>query len=138
MGYLIDTNILSELRKQQRADRRVWNFYAGLPPAEVYTSVLVLGEIRHGVERIRARDIPSAEVLEKWLNWVRAAFRGRILPVNEEIADTWGRLGHGQPIAAADALLAATALVHDLTLVTRNVNDVARTGVRLINPFKDG
>lgn len=135
MGYLIDTNVLSELRKRDRADHGVATFYASLPRDEVFTSVIVLGEIRHGVERIRQRDPAAATALDRWLNWARSSFRERILPVTEEICDRWGYLGLAQPIATADALLAATALTHDLTLVTRNTKDVARTGARVLNPF---
>ena len=135
MGYLIDTNVLSELRKRDRADGGVVTFYRALPRDEVFTSVIVLGEIRHGIERIRARDGAAAGALDRWLNWLRTSFRERILMITEEIADRWGHLGLAEPVPAPDALLAATALVHDLTLVTRNIKDVARTGARVLNPF---
>lgn len=137
MGYLIDTNVLSELRKRERCDKRVRAFYAGLPKDDVFTSVVVLGEIRHGIERIRTRDEIAAVALDKWIEWLRASFRERILPITEVIADKWGYIGLSQPVPPVDALLAATALVHDLAIVTRNTKDMERTGARVLNPFTD-
>jgi toxin FitB len=94
-----------------------------------------LGEIRHGVERIRARDQAQARALEKWLLGLSAEFAERILPVDEPIANQWGRLGLQQPVPVLDALLAATALVHGLTVVTRDEGGFRNTGARVLNPF---
>ena len=135
MGYLIDTNVLSELRKQERADRSVLRWYAGIRGDDLYLSVLVVGEIRNGIERLRRRDPEAAGRLEIWLASVQTDLAGRILPVTTGIADCWGRLRVPDPLPVIDALLAATALEHDLILVTRNERDVARTGVRVLNPF---
>ncbi len=135
IGYLIDTNVLSELRKGQRCDPNVARWAATLESGQRHTSVLVLGEIRRGVERIRRRDDPQARVLETWLEQVRRAFAGRILDIDQRIADTWGRFGAGDSLPVVDGLLAATAQVHGLTLVTRNVDDVVRTGVAVLDPF---
>jgi toxin FitB len=136
-GFLLDTNILSELRKENRCDPGVRKWFAETAAENLFVSVLVLGEIRQGIERIRLRDRPQAQALEKWLRWISAEFGDRLLPVDEKVADRWGRLGVRQPVPLLDALLAATALVHDLTLVTRDVTGVAPTGVKLLNPFSD-
>ena len=135
MGYLIDTNVLSELRKQERADPGVARWYAGVRGTDLYLSVLVIGEIRNGIERLRRRDPVAAGHLETWLESVQTDLAARILPVTTEIADRWGRLGVPAPLPVIDALLAATALEHDLILVTRNERDVERTGVQVLNPF---
>lgn len=134
-GFLLDTNILSELRKQTRCDAGVRKWFAETAAQDLFVSVLVLGEIRQGIERVRLRDRSQAQALEKWLRWISTEFADRLLPVDERVADRWGRLGLQQPVPLLDALLAATALVHDLTLVTRNVDDVARTQVKVFNPF---
>jgi predicted nucleic acid-binding protein len=97
----------------------------------------VLGEIRQGIERIRRRDPAQAEALERWLEGLVAGYRDRILPVTADVAQEWGRLAASpQPPPAVDGLLAATARVHRLVLVTRNVGDVAGTGVPVVNPFE--
>ncbi|GHJ49281.1 hypothetical protein Cs7R123_66230 [Catellatospora sp. TT07R-123] len=104
--------------------------------ADVYISVLVVGEIRQGVERLRPRKPGQAEVLEQWLDGLVAMYQDRILPVTVEVAQQWGRLNvppYIPPIV--DGLMAATALVHRMTLVTRNVVDFVRTGVPIVNPF---
>lgn len=100
----------------------------------MFTSVLVLGEIRRGIELIRRRDGPSALALEQWLERLASDFAERVLPIDARVADLWGSLNVPDPIPTVDGLLAATALVHDLVLVTRNVRDVERTGVRLLDP----
>jgi hypothetical protein len=135
IGFLLDTNILSELRKANRCDAGVRDWVEATPAEELYVSVLVLGEIRQGVERIRMRDQAQARGLEKWLQSLSPEFADRILPVDERVADQWGRLGLLQPVPTLDAFLAATALVHDLTVVSRDEDGFRRTGVRMINPF---
>jgi hypothetical protein len=97
--------------------------------------VLLIGEVRGGIERLRRRDPSSAERLDEWLVGIERDFSARILPVTRDIADRWGRLNVPSPVAPIDGLLASTALAHGHTLVTRNTKDVARTGVRLLNPF---
>ncbi len=134
-GFLLDTNILSELRKQDRCDPGVRTWFEQSPEHQLFVSVLVLGEIRRGIERIRARDPRQADALEAWLESVTRHYEERILPVDLGVADRWGAMGSLQPIAPVDGLLAATALTHQLTLVTRNVADVESTGVKLLNPF---
>ncbi|PPK72558.1 hypothetical protein B0F87_11741 [Methylobacter tundripaludum] len=135
MGYLIDTNILSELQKGSRCDANVQRWYAATDGDELFLSVLVIGEIRLGIERLRRRDTVQSVRLEQKLLAVETLMAGRILPVTLAIAERWGRLNVPDPLPVIDGLLAATALEQDLTLVTRNVRDVERSGVRLLNPF---
>ena len=134
-GYLLDTNIISELRKKSECHARVRRWFEKVPSEELYLSVLVTGEIRRGIERIRTRDQLQARALDRWLQCIVSEFGERILPVDHRIADEWGRLGIAQPVPVLDALLAATAISHQLTMVSRNVDDFRRTGVRVLNPF---
>ncbi|MCP5366776.1 MAG: type II toxin-antitoxin system VapC family toxin [Hyphomicrobiales bacterium] len=136
MTYLIDTNVISEVRKGRRCDARVAAWYDSLGDADLFLSVLVLGEIRRGVERIRRRDPAQARALEDWLAAVRAAFGDRVLPVDGAVAEEWGRMGAARPVSTVDGLLAATAKVHGLTLATRNTADVAGLGADVLNPFE--
>ena len=134
-GYLLDTNVVSELRKGTRMDRGVAEWFAAVEPIELHLSVLVMGEIRGGIERVRPRDAVQARSLERWLMELERRFGDQVLPVTGAIADRWGRMGGQQPVSAVDGLLAATALVHGLVLVTRSVRDVARSGAKVLNPF---
>ena len=126
MGYLIDTNVLSELRKKERANPGVQKWFANVPGDSLYLSVLVVGEVRNGIERLRRRDPVAATNLEIWLANVETNMAGRILPVTTNIADRWGRLNVPDLLPVIDSLLAATALERDLILVTRNIADVQR------------
>lgn len=134
MSYLLDANVISELRKGERADSNVSSWFVGLVEEEIYLSVLTLGEIRRGVESVRRRDPASAAALDSWLARLSEAHRDRILPVDWAIAEERGRMNALDPLPAIDGLLAATAKVLGLTLATRNVADVERTGVELLNP----
>ena len=133
-GFLLDTNVLSEARKAKRADPRVVSWIAA-HRQELYLSVLVTGEVRRGIEVIRRRDRSAAGVLERWLRTLEAEFDERILPVDAAVADRWGRLMAERTLPVIDGLLAATALVHGLTLATRNVRDVSPTGVPTVDTF---
>jgi predicted nucleic acid-binding protein len=133
--YLLDTNVPSEVRKP-RPDPRVMEWIRSVPERSLFLSTLTIGEIRNGIENKRRRDRPQEEATDRWLDQLCASYARRILPVTTEIAEVWGRLNSPNRIATIDGLLAATALVHDLTLVTRNVKDVERTGVRLLSPFQ--
>ena len=134
MSWLLDTNIVSEVRKGERANPGVRAWFAEAADESLFTSVLVVGELRRGIESIRRRDVPSALALELWLAELTDGFADRILPVDREVAEQWGSLNVSDPVPTVDGLLAATALVHRLTLVTRNTRDVARTGVLLLDP----
>lgn len=133
-GWLLDTNVLSELRRS-RPDERVVAWITSTPADDLFVSALVVGEIRKGIARIAGRDPDQAAGLEAWLEGLRSGFAGRVLPVDAEVADRWGRIEAARPTPGADGLMAATAIVHDLTFVTRNVRDVQDTGARLLNPW---
>ena len=135
MTYLLDTSVLSETRKRQPAPSVV-DWIAAAPAGRLHVSVLALGEIEQGIARIRGRgDRQQASALERWLQDVEAGFEDRVLPVTLPVAAAWGRQQYAQPIPVIDALIAATARVHDLTVVTRNVKDFERAGVQVLNPF---
>jgi predicted nucleic acid-binding protein len=133
---LVDTNVIAELRKGARANARVLSWFASLDAEAIVLSVLTIGEIRRGIENVRRRDPPAARSLERWLRRIITDYSDRILPIDQAIAEEWGRLNVPDPVPVVDGLLAATAKIHGLTLATRNVKDVARTGVRLVNPFE--
>ncbi len=136
MSFLIDTNIISEVRKGDRCDAAVAAWWAGVAEDDLWLSALVLGEIRKGVELARRRDPQKAAVLETWLSDVVSGFGDRVLPVDASVAEEWGRMNAIRPVPVIDALLAATAKASDLTLVTRNEADVAGLGVEVLNPFQ--
>jgi predicted nucleic acid-binding protein len=133
--FLLDTNVISELRKGQRADANVTSWFAQIADEEIFLSVLTIGEIRRGVESVRRRDPDSAASLDRWLARLSEAHGERILPVDRAIAEEWGRMNVPDRLPVIDGLLAATARVLGLTLVTRNVADVEATGVELLDPF---
>jgi hypothetical protein len=135
--YLLDTNVLSETRKRQ-PDTGVTEWVAATEPGRLHVSVLTLGEIEQGIARIRARgDHQQAAGLERWLREMEVGFADRILPVTLPVASAWGRQQHVQPLPVVDALIAATARVNGLTVVTRNVKDFQRSGIQVLNPFGD-
>jgi hypothetical protein len=136
VSYLLDTNVISEIRKGERCNANVAAWYASADDADVYLSVLVLGEIRKGIEQLRGKDQKRAGEFEMWLSVLRDRFGERVVPVDRAVADEWGRMSAGRSVPATDALLAATAKVHQMTLVTRNLSDVADLGVDVLNPFK--
>ena len=136
--FLLDTNIISEVREGQRSDPNVSNWYAGVSESQLFISSLTIGEIRRGIELARRRrDVDQAEALETWLKTVIHRFSGRILTVDTEEADTWGQISAIRPVPVVDGLLAATAMTHDMILVTRNVSDVEGLVVRVLDPFSE-
>jgi predicted nucleic acid-binding protein len=135
LSYLVDTNVIAELRKGDRADEAVRSWFQSLDPEDVFLSVLTIGEIRQGVERIRRRDAAAALALDSWLGRVVEAHRERLLPVDRLVAEEWGRMSVPDPLPVVDGLLAATAKVAGLTVATRNVADFARAGADFLNPF---
>ncbi|HEY2533247.1 MAG TPA: type II toxin-antitoxin system VapC family toxin [Xanthobacteraceae bacterium] len=136
--YLVDTDVISEIRKGAKANSGVQEFFeaAGRDGMTLFLSVVTIGELRQGVERIRRRgDARQAVLLEQWLGQVTSTYTDAILPIDEDIAHVWGRLRVPNPENPLDKQIAATALIHDLTVVTRNTENFAATGVRLKNPF---
>ena len=136
MNYLIDTNIISEVRKGERCDSHVAAWFASIADADIYLSVLVVGEIRKGIERARRSDPAQARALDKWLSTVKQLYGERILPIDQMVADEWGSMSAIRPVPTVDALLAATAKIHRMTLTTRNITDVAGFGADVLNPFE--
>lgn len=136
MKFLLDTNVVSELRKQTRADTGVSRWIASIDEGDLFLSVLVVGELHQGIERLRRRDSIAARKLDRWLAILTESFAERILPIDQAVAAMWGKLNVPNPLPVIDGLLAATAIIHDITLVTRNTRDVQRTGARLLDPFE--
>lgn len=135
MPYLLDTNVLSELRKGRRANPEVLGWAEARRRDAHYVSVLSLGEVRRGIEMLRGRPRTQRAELEAWLERLIRDYEDAILGVTAEVADRWGRLGAIRPLPVVDGLLAATALEHGLTLATRNVKDFRGLGVEVENPF---
>ena len=135
MSFVLDTNVVSEARKGTRANKGVMRWLSSVDDGELYLSVLVIGEVRQGIEGLRRRDPLQAGRLESWLAELRRNYDGRILPVDVEVAEVWGRMNAPAPISSRDGLMAATARMRGMTFVTRNTADVERTGVSLLNPF---
>jgi toxin FitB len=135
VGFLLDTNVISEARRK-RPDANVEAWLTMVPEAELYVSVLVVGEIRQGIERLRHRDRSQAVVFETWLSTLVDGYADRIVPVTAEAAEEWGRMNFTDPLPVIDGLMAATAKVRGWTFVTRNVADLAGCGARLLNPFE--
>jgi toxin FitB len=132
VSFLLDTNVISEARRRS-PDSNVRGWLASVP--ELYLSVLVVGEIRQGIERLRRRDPGQAAPYETWLAALVHGFADRLVPVTAEVCEEWGRLDVPDPLPVIDGLMAATAKVRGWTFVTRNAAGLARTGVRLLNPF---
>lgn len=135
MNFLVDTTVISELRRP-RPDRGLMEWWEQVSASRLYLSVLTVGELHRGIERVRGRgDGRRADALAGWLARVVRQFAERIVPVTAEVAAEWGRQDHNQPISVVDGLIAATAKVHELTVVSRNGRDMERTGARVHNPF---
>ena len=130
--YLLDTNIISDAYKRREKPA---NWLSSIDPASAYLSVITVGEIERGVAKLRRQESQDASKLAVWLKGLRQSYSARILPVTEEVALIWGDLSAGRSRSEADGLIAATALQHDLILVTRNVADFQDTGVTVLNPW---
>ena len=138
--YLVDTNVVSEVRKKSKANKGVQAFFerAIADETRIFISVVTVGELRRGVELIRHRgDLLQANQLEEWLNNLLIEHQDQILDINHDTAQLWGRLRVPHPENALDKQIAATALIYDLTVVTRNYKDFVKTGVRVLNPFTE-
>ena len=133
--YLLDTNVMSESSRPNSANANVLLWMATTPAEQTLVSVLSIGEVRQGVEKLRRKHPDRAQLLEVWLNDTRARLIDRVVPVDEPVAQLWGRLSSGRSVPIIDTYLAATALVHGLTVATRNTKDFAWTGVPTFDPF---
>jgi len=139
MSFVLDTNVISEIRKgPARCNPHVWHWFDQTPFEELFLSVVVLGEIRKGAELKRKTDPATTASLERWLRDLRAAYGQRILPVTDEVCDLWGRLAATAKVPMSDGLIAATAQHRRMTVVTRNEADFQRVGVDYYNPFAGG
>jgi hypothetical protein len=134
LNFLLDTNVVSEIRRGR--DPNVASWAGSLRDSELFLSVLTLGEIRKGIDRLQSRDPTQARVFNDWLDQLRVRFADRIVPVDDRIADRWGSLNDVNPRNTVDSLLAATAYVHGLTVATRNAADFEGCEVRLLNPWQ--
>ena len=134
-GYLLDTNIISETRKL-RADDGVITFLSAADATGLFLSVLTLGELRKGVAAKRRDDPVAADALAAWVDGIETTFADRVLPVDAAAARRWGELSAGRSVPVIDTLIAATAISHGLTLVTRNTRDVQSAGVPLFDPWR--
>lgn len=134
MSFLLDTNVVSEIRRGRDPKVRAWA--DGVDDSALRLSVMTLGEVRAGIERLRVRDVRQAAVFDRWLGELRARFADRILEVDTRVAEEWGRLDTRRPRNTVDSLIAATARVHDLTVVTRNTKDFVGCDVPVLNPWQ--
>jgi predicted nucleic acid-binding protein len=135
MSFLLDTNVISELRKDMNCNPKVLSWMQANLDVGYFLSVMTLGEIRNGIELLRRQDAAKADSIEQWLNQIWVDYADAILPVTQEIADRWGRLNCPNTLPTTDSLITASAIVHGLTVVTRNVDDFTRSGVTVLNPF---
>jgi predicted nucleic acid-binding protein len=136
MNVLVDTNVISELRRGRNAATGVVTWFAGMPAENVFTSVIVLGEIRRGIELLAMRDKLQADALAQWYGTIRERLGDRVLVVDEPVMTLWAKISVPNILPAYDALIAATALFHGLIVVTRNTQDYRRTGVAVLNPWE--
>ena len=136
MTFLLDTNVISELRRK-RPDAGVVSWIRHADPARLFISVLSLGEIAKGAAQCAVRDRAQAAVYEEWLVWVRSNYAEQTITIDPAIAEAWGRLAARRPRPVIDGLLAATALVRGMTLVTRNVRDMVDAGISVLNPWRE-
>ena len=134
-GFLLDTNVISELRKRERCAAKVNAWAQRIEPNQNFLSVLVVGELRRGAIRTRRTDRAAADALEQWIARLTHFYADRILAITLEIAQEWGRLSALRPMPPEDGLLAATANVHRLTFVTRNTRNVQGLDVAVLNPW---
>jgi predicted nucleic acid-binding protein len=135
MNVLVDTNVMSELKRGRSAAPRVVAWFAALLPENLFTSVIVLGEIRRGIELVARRDKPQAAALEQWYATVRDRMGDRVLAIDEPIMAIWAQISVPDMLPAYDGLIAATALAHGLIVATRNTRDYFRAGAQVINPW---
>ena len=128
--------MISAAERALRYVKCIAAWFASIDDEDIFLSVLVVGEIRKGIERARRTDPAQARALEKWLSTLKQSYGERILPIDQMVADEWGSMSAIRPLPTVDALLAATAKIHRMTLATRNVTDVAGLGADVLNPFE--
>ncbi|MGH9382625.1 MAG: type II toxin-antitoxin system VapC family toxin [Thermoanaerobaculia bacterium] len=135
MRYLLDTNIVSELRKGDRADAGLRKWFSTVEADDLALSVLVVAEIRLGIQRLRRRDVEAADHLAAWLARLERAYAGKLLTIDTEVGKAWADLNAPRPLPVLDSLQAATARVYGLTFVTRKLQDLEGIAVPMLNPF---
>lgn len=135
--YLLDTNVISETRRR-RPEPKVERFLRNASDSQLFLSALTIGELRRGVEAKRRTEPVAAAALDGWLTELASAYADRVLSVDAAVTNQWGLITADRPRPVIDTLLAATALVHGLVLVTRDIRDVGDTGVQLLNPWRAG
>jgi toxin FitB len=133
-AFLVDTNVITEARRK-RPEPKVVAFMQSVRPERLFVSVLTLGELRKGAEMRARKDRSQGADIHRWIDEVESEFGKRALPINQSIARLWGELASVRPRPVVDTLIAATAIIHGLTLLTRNIPDIADTGVVTINPW---
>ena len=133
-GFLLDTNVVSELRRRE-PDAKVLAWLATTSSADLHLSVLTVGEIHQGIERLRRRDQRQASMLTEWVDTLVTEYADRILPVSVEVARRWAELNVVRTLPVIDSLIAATAAVHGLTVATRNTRGMDGVGVELLDPW---
>ncbi len=137
MAFLLDTNVVSELRKKHRCDRNVAAWQIDVAEDEFFVSAITMMEIRSGILLAKSKNLPQAELLSEWYETqVKTTFFGKVLPVDLEVSEYCSVLVNMRTRSLADALIAATAHVRNLTLATRNIDDFADCGVKLVNPWQ--
>ncbi len=134
MSFLLDTNVVSEIRRGRDPHVRAWA--REVEDVDLHLSVMTLGEIRKGIDLLRGRDRPQAGVFDSWLAELHTRFADRIVPIDARIAEQWGQLNAAATRNTVDSLIAATAHVHGLTVVTRNTRDFEGCGVPVLNPWQ--
>jgi predicted nucleic acid-binding protein len=134
LSFLLATNAVSEIRRGRDVQVRAWA--DAVDDADLHLSVMTLGEIRTGIDRLRTHDAAQADAFARWLGELRTRFAGRILSIDARVADRWGRLNAAVSRNTVDSLIAATAHVHDLTVVTRNTKDFQGCDVPVLNPWE--
>jgi predicted nucleic acid-binding protein len=136
VSFLLDTNVVSELRRGDAANPGVIAWFEDRSPRELFLSVITVGEIRQGIDQLRGRDARQSASLDRWLKGLVEFYEDRLLYVDGDVAEEWGRLRASGGAPVIDTLLAATAHVHELTLVTRNTRDFRSLDVDVINPWR--